>query len=338
LLLTNRAGFRTLAFPVAEPVVFTVSGALNRGETNVFQVDVPTNMPGWRLVLTASGTADPDIYLRVGAIPTAAQYTQRSINRPVDTIFLSDTEATNQTYFITVVLPASDLGVASYTLSTELSAVIPLAWDPGTNAAGTLVYTNQSLLGGDHFFRMTAQDAALGVWRTRLHVLSNEADLFLRRGNLPTVTTYDYSSTRLGDDGVALVQGGQFASNDVWYVLVYAPPGAQWLLYSGNAYVATLPTPGLDESGGTNLVVEPEGMNFYRTVMGTNIIAWRLGLNGLTNAVLVRTNKLAHPYSAAYYNWNQPGQMLLVPSYHYSDILSDFHFSSSFIRRFRWDW
>jgi hypothetical protein len=28
----------------------------------------------------------------------------------------------------------------------------------------------------------------------------------------------------------------------------------------------------------------------------------------------------------------------LFSTYHYSDILSDFHFFSSFKRRFRWDW
>jgi hypothetical protein len=31
-------------------------------------------------------------------------------------------------------------------------------------------------------------------------------------------------------------------------------------------------------------------------------------------------------------------QKLGMSTYHYSDILSDFHFFSSFIRRFRWDW
>jgi hypothetical protein len=31
-------------------------------------------------------------------------------------------------------------------------------------------------------------------------------------------------------------------------------------------------------------------------------------------------------------------RLTALVAYHYSDVLSDFHFFSSFIRRFRWDW
>jgi hypothetical protein len=320
VLLTNVVGLRSTTYPVTKPVLFSVSGSLGRGEANVFQVDVPTNLPGWRLVLTSSGTAEPDLYARGGAQPTATVYTKRSIDRAVDTLFFDKGEATNATWFVSVTFPALEAGNATYTLNTEIATVVPLSWDPGTNAEGTFVFTNQSLLGGDYFFCLTNQAAALGVWRTRLRALSNEADLFLNKSARPNINpdkpiVYNYASTLLGDDGVALVQTGQYATNDVWYFLVYATPGAQWTLHSGNAYVASLPSPGLDEAGGTNLVVLPEGMNFYRTTTTTNIVAWRLGLGGLTNALLVRTNLLGHPFAPAYYNWNQPGQLLLVPNY-----------------------
>lgn len=315
VLTTNRAELRTAGWPVVKPMIFSVAGTLNAGETNVFQVDVPTDLPGWRLVMSSSGSTDPDIYVRRGAVPTATQYTKRSLNRPLDTAFLDDTEATAQTYFVSVVIPKTDVGNATYSIDTEFSSLVTVAWDPGTNALGSLIYTNQSLLGGDYFLRLNTRDAASGVWRTRLTVASGEADLFVRRRSLPTLTTWDGSSARTGDDGVALAQPGQSAADQEWFLMVYAAPGSRWSLFSGNAFVATLPPPGPDHRGGTNLTVAPEGMNFYRTVLGADILAWRLGLEGLTNSVLVRKTKAAHPFGTSTYDWLAPGQMLLVPHY-----------------------
>lgn len=327
-LITNRSDARLGAMPIFKPVVFSVSGTLSSGASNIFQIDIPANLPGWRLVLTSSG-ADPNIALQRGTIP-GTSYLKQSVNRAVDTLFLDGNEATSHTYFVAITLPKTATGSASYTLSTELSAIVPLAWESGATAAGSSVFTNQSLLGGDYFFTLTTSNANSGLWRTWLNLVSGEASLFLRRSSLPVPPNYpapaicDLFSMQPGSDGVAMIQGAayatnqwgnQFATNQLWYVMVIADPGSQWSLRSGNAYITPLPSPAADNRGGTNLTIGPEGMNFYRTTIGTNTIAWRLGLSGATNSLLVHKDTAAHPYSTATYEWLHPGQIILTPPY-----------------------
>ena len=175
-------------------------------------------------------------------------------------------------------------------------------------------------MGGDYFFRITKENANWGAWRTRLDVPSGEADLFLRLTNLLTPTPYDYSSTQPGSDGLVLLTNQpvtvpSYKAGQVWYVMVTATPGAQWSIYSGNLFITPLPSPAADASGGTNTVFAPEGMNFYRLTVNSNTIAWRLGLAGLTNNLLVHQGAPAFTNSASYYDWKQAGQLLLVPPY-----------------------
>src|SRR5262249_32019807 len=69
-LTTNRSDVRLFSMPVIKPLEFSVTGALSAGVAHYFQIDVPTNLVGWRLVLSSIGTADPDIYIQRGSRPT----------------------------------------------------------------------------------------------------------------------------------------------------------------------------------------------------------------------------------------------------------------------------
>jgi len=317
-LTTNRPDARLATMPVTKRIEFSVTGVLAAGQTHYFRFDVPTNLPGWRIVLTGSpANPDPDLYIQRGALPTLPSYLKRSLGRPVDTLFLDSPEATNATYFVSVLIPGTDSGSATYTLSAEIAPVVTLVWEPGTTATPATVYTNRSLLGGDYFFKITTQSADSGVWRTRLDVQSGEADLWLLKTSslLTPVTRFDYGSTNTGSDGLALVQPDQNQSGQQWYAMVTANPGDQWSIYSGNLFVTPLPAPSTDNHGGTNTSIAPEGMNFYRTTIGSSTLAWRLGLGGLTNNLYVRQTNAAHSYSITYYDWKQAGQTLLVPPY-----------------------
>jgi hypothetical protein len=317
-LTTNRADARLASMPILKPLAFSVSGTVAAGGAQYFQVDVPTNLPGWRLVLTSSGTADADLYIQRGALPSQTSFLKRSTGRAIDTVFLDSPEATNATYFISVLVPGT-VGSATYTLGAEIAPVVTLNWEPGTTPSAVTAYTNQSALGGDYFFKITTVNPNWGAWRTRLDVQSGEADLFLRLTNLPTPTVYDYSSTQPGSDGLVLLTNQPvtvpFKAGQVWYAMVTATPGAQWSIYSGNLFITPLPSPAADTSGGTNTVFAPEGMNFYRLTINSNTIAWRLGLGGLTNNVFVHTNAPAFTSSTSYYEWKQSGQILIVPPY-----------------------
>jgi hypothetical protein len=313
-LSTNRTDARQATMPILKPLAFLTSGNVAAGGAQYFQVDVPTNLPGWRIVLTSSGTADADLYIQRGALPSQTSYLKRSTTRAIDTLFLDSPEATNATYFISVLVPATDVGSATYTLGAEILPVMTLNWEPGTTPSAVAAYTNPSTLGGDYFFKVTTLAANWGAWRTRLDVQSGEADLFLRLTDLPTPTVYSYASTQPSSDGLVLLTN-QFVANQVWYAMVTATPGAQWSIYSGNLFITPLPAPAADASGGTNTVFAAEGMNFYRLTINSNTIAWRLGLAGLTNTIFVNQGAPAFTNSATYYDWKQAAQLLVVPPY-----------------------
>ena len=204
-LTTNRADARLASMPILKPLAFSATGTVLAGGAQYFQIDVPTNLPGWRLVLTSSGTADADLYIQRGALPTQTSYLKRSTGRVIDTVFLDSPDAINGTYFISVLVPGTDVGSATYTLGAEIAPVVTLNWEPGTTPAAVTAFTNQSVLGGDYFFKVTTLNAAWGAWRTRLDVQSGEADLFLRQTNLPTADALRlrFDATRLRRFGAA---------------------------------------------------------------------------------------------------------------------------------------
>src|SRR5688572_8970258 len=323
VMTTDRQDLRSVAYPVLKPHVFTTTGTLTNnlinGTWNYFQVDVPTNLPGWRIVLsTNSGSvSNPDLFVRRGQLPTQSSFDEGSQNQALDTLTLTDSESTNFTYFIGVYLPPTAAGLANYTLSTELGYITQLTWDPGTNHPGSRVHTNTSLTGGDYYFRITTQTPNVGAWRTALYVDSGEADVSIRQGTFSEVySQYNFrQSARIGSDGWVL-HSFEFAAAQNWYLVVRASPGAQWRLFSGDVFVQNLGTLAADASSGSGPVpMGAEGMRFFRTTTPVNTQAWRLWLNGANNQLLVRDTVVPHPRSTSYYDWQAFGQMLLVPTY-----------------------
>ncbi|MBC8094913.1 MAG: LamG domain-containing protein [Akkermansiaceae bacterium] len=321
VLTTNRTDLRTAGYPVLKPLAFTTTGTLTnpvgQGAFHYFQVDVPTNLPGWRIVLSSTNAA-ADLYVRRGLLPTTGSYDKASTGLPVDTVIFSDVEATTNTYFIGVYLPAGAATNTVYTLTTEVGWLTALTWDPGTTDGGTQVYTNVSASGGDYYFKITAQNTANGAWRTALKVTSGEADVYLRFGVAAQTNIFNFASLRVGADGFVLAQTAQWTAGQDWYLTVHATPGAQWTLLTGEAYVQQLPALAADASSGTNATIGPEGMRFFKTTITPGTLAWRLNLSGLTNTVMVDNSKapvLSGAAGGGYYDWIGLGQLLLVPNY-----------------------
>src|SRR5665213_1609071 len=320
LLTTNRPDMRSTAYPVSKPLVFSTTGFLtNNGaeDWQYFQVYFPSNLPsGWRVVLSSTNVTTPGLYIRRGQMPTTGNYDKAvAPGQPIDTIIFTSAEATNSTYFIGVYQPSGTASSAHYTLSTELASITTLTWDPGTTDAGTQVFTNDSVTGGDYYFAITTLNTADLVWRTALNVSSNEANLYMLQGSLPSTSSYSYSSTRVGSDGFVLAQGPQFAAGQNWYILVHATPGAKWNLVTGEAYVQQLPNLAADASSGTNVTMGAEGIHFFKTTITTNTLAWRLWLNGITNQIYVKQTAAPVPYNTSTYDLTQLGQMHVVPTY-----------------------
>ena len=319
-LTTNRTDLRSAAYPALKPLAFSTTGTLTNGgggHWHYFQVDVPTNLStGWRIVVSATGAGNPDVFVRRNELPTTGTYDKGSISQTIDTITFTDAEATAGTYFIGVFLPAAAPGNTTYTLSTEANYLTTLTWDPGATHTGTQIFTNNSPTGGDYFFKIVTQSSAVGAWRTALNVISGEADVYLRQGAFePNPDSYSRSSTRVGSDGFVL-HSTEYTAAQTWYIAVRATPGAQWRLMTGDVFVQQLGTLAADASSGSGAVpIGPEGIRFFRTTTTVDTLAWRLWLNGATNDILIEKTAVPHPGSSSWYDLHQVRQMLIVPNY-----------------------
>src|SRR6185369_12735146 len=309
---TNVLDLRAATRPATKPMVALIDSLITSNSWQYFRVDVPTNLAGWRVVLYSTNNAiNPDLYLQTNQIPSSTNFLKRSLALNPDTLTFTNQEATPGAYFIGVFLPSTTNQVR-YTLAVEFASTVTLTWDPGTTHLGTQVYTNQSATGGDYYFKVVAQNTALGAWRTALNVISGEAQVYLQKGVLPTSTTATFKSERVGSDGF-VVPASSFLAGEEWFLMVRATPGSQWNLVTGEAFSLDLGTVAINGSSGSgDLPVGAEGMRFFKTTTTANMVAWRLWLNGLTNSILVKKASLP---VAATADLSQNGQMLVVPPY-----------------------
>jgi uncharacterized repeat protein (TIGR02543 family) len=236
---------------------------------------------------------------------------------------------TNWTLAAGVVLPPLNSGIsyqitatatdekfnAANTAVTVSKPIETLTWDPGTTHEGTQLKNSPHLLGGPFIYKITTLSTVSGIWRTALNVISNEADVYVRYNATPTTGSYSYRSILTGSDGFCLAQGQQFSAAQDWYYLLNTTAGAQWNLVSGDAFVQQLPPLAADGSSGTNSIMGAEGTRFFKTTITSNTLAWRLGLNGLPNTMMVRKTSAPNPFNTATYDLLQPAQMLVVPTY-----------------------
>jgi hypothetical protein len=305
---TNVAGIRSAANPATKSLAATNQGAPATGTWHYYRVEVPTNMPGWRVILTSTNTS-PDLYIQREALPTTTAFLRRSQAATNDDIAFAASELPAGAYFIGVHQVS---GSGSYTLRTELIQFTTINWDSGTTHQGTQVYTPGSTNAGDYYFKIITQNTSVGAWRTALNVSTGEANIYLSKGTPPTPGNNQFKSERVGSDGFVIANTA-FNAGEEWYYLVRAEAGAQWNLVSGEPFVADLgvvATNGASSSG--NLTMGAEGMRFFQTVLPGNAAAWRLWLNGLTNAVLVKKTGVPLVGNT---DLSQPGQMLVVPNY-----------------------
>ncbi len=314
MVASNSPNLRTASTPVSKRSAMNATGSLDVGGWHYFKVDLPAGTPGWRVVLSHTGTGDPDLFIRRGSLPTQFDADKASQGQSIDTLIFSDAETAAGTYFVGVRLPDSAPGNATYTLSAELGYLTELTWDPGLTHEGTMVHTNRSPTGGDYYFKIKPNAPAVGVWRTALNVRSGEAHLYMARGAFPSPSSFQYKSDRPGSDGFVLAST-QFGPAEDWYILVTVSPAADWILLSGDVYVQELGTIAADASSGSGPVaVGPEGVRYFKTTTPANLPAWRLWLNGAGQDLLVKKAGAPHMETASY-DLKQTGQMLVVPDY-----------------------
>jgi hypothetical protein len=207
---------------------------------------------------------------------------------------------------------------------------LDLAWDLGGTDTGSQVATQPATAAGSYYFRINTKSAE--VWRTRLNVTSGEANLYLRRGQIPVIGGPGVRASEAeGGDGLVLGPS-EFAPGENWYIQVEATAASNtWSLVTGAPFVQDLGSlPFTDfngdgsytigessQNGGVSLqLMPPEGVVFYKVTLPLNVPAWSLWLNGGNQLIGVRKSKVPVLFSTAVVaDRKQNGSMLLVPPY-----------------------
>jgi len=310
-VFSNVPNIRSVSRPATKPLISTNAGSLTAGSWDYYRIEIPTNnYSGWRVLVSSTNGAGPDLYIQRNVLPSTTAFDKRSLAATNDVVALADAELSPGAYFVGVYQPS---GSANYTLRSEFITITALTWDPGLTHAGTQVYTHPNTNGGDFYFKVTVQNTALGAWRTALNVTSGDANVYLAKGTPPAPNGNLYKSERTNSSDGFVVPASAFSAGEDWYYLVQAAPGSQWNLVTGEPFVTDLGVVAADaSSGSSNVVMGAEGMRFFKTTVPVDSPAWRLYLNGLTNSLLVKKGGVPVPGAT---DLSQNGQMLVVPPY-----------------------
>ncbi len=308
---TNRTDLRSPSTPVTKPLNTQFSSLIQGGSNQFFRVQFPTNTM-WRISLDSTNASGPDLYVQRDQTPTPSSYLKKASGGTNDSIAFNSVEGLAGVYYIGVFGASAPTDGTEYTLRVAPVIPIILSWDPGTEDTGTLGYTNLSGIAGDYYFKIVTANPSAGAWRTALRLLgTNDANVYLSKGTLPTPALADFKSERQGADGMVLGLTTQFLPSEDWYILVRAKANAPFALVSGAPFVTDLGTVAADGSSGSGpMQIGPEGIRFFRTSTTADMLAWRLYLDGGTNPILVRRSTV--PLENAK-EQSQFGQMLMVP-------------------------
>lgn len=319
----NRSDMRSADRPVSKPLGANVTTTLMNGEWQYFRVEPKTNLM-WRATINDCASASPDLYIQKSKVPTQSSFRDRSLNQTNDILNINGAGPDGSSYYYVGVYGSGgpSRGAA---FALKLEPVVPkdLSWDPGETHAGTHGFTNLNPAAGDHYFRIRTGNPSLGAWRTALKLHNtNDAALYLAKGRLPSPADADFKLDRGGSKGLVLAVSIQFLPSQEWYIMVRGKEGAQWTLVSGDPYVENLGLVAKDSTSSSDDVeIGPEGIRFFSASAPTDMLAWRLWLNGATNMIFLKTNRVplppmtGNPSFAGSFEAFQGSQMLVVPPY-----------------------
>ncbi len=224
----------------------------------------------------------------------------------------------------------SSLFLASALVAQTSESPLDMTWDLGATDTGEQVATQPANAPGSYYFRINTKSAE--VWRTRLNVTSGEANLYLRKGQIPVIGEAGVRASEAeGSDGLVLGPA-EFAPGENWFIMVVATgPSNTWALVTGAPYVQDLGSlPFTDsngdgsytigepsQNGGVALqLMPPEGVVFYKMTLPPNVPAWSLWLNGGNQLMGVRKSKVPVLFTTSVVaDRRQNGSLLLVPPY-----------------------
>jgi len=186
-----------------------------------YRIDVPAGQDDLE-ILTTGGTGDVDLYVRRGALPTTTSYDYRPYKvGNEETVAVSSPAA--GTWYIMLRGYADYAGV---TVKATYSAAVTI-----TNLANGVPVTGLSgAAASEQFFKI---DVPAGQLKLEIAMSggTGDADLYVKKGAMPTTSSYDYRPYLIGSEESVTVDNPDAAS---WYIMVRG-----YAAFSGLSLVAT---------------------------------------------------------------------------------------------------
>jgi hypothetical protein len=219
------------------------------GSERLFRFDLPAGQTNL-LIQMSGGTGDADLYVRLKSPPTTTEYDYRPFQAGNNESVAVDAPAAG-TWFVLV------RGYSNYTGLT-----LKASWGDGTALQDEVPVTNLSgALGSEQFFRIevpSGQDAL----EFRMSGGSGNADMYIRKNDKPTTSTYDFRPVDAGNAESIRITGSNLEGT--WYVLIKAAKAYDGVTlvadYSINEVVTTLAN-GVSVSG---ISASTGGQKYYR--------------------------------------------------------------------------
>jgi hypothetical protein len=193
------------------------------GSMEWYVIDVPSGQAGITFRIFG-GTGDCDMYIKQGAKATTTDWDFRGIDSGNDENVSIDSPAAGSWY---VLLKAGNT-YSGVTLEADYWA--PTMADVTPLISGVPVSDIAGSAGGERFFSI---EVPIGVKKFEIKMSggSGDADLYVRKGSLPTTGEYDYRPYLIGNDESVTISD---PSAGTWYIMIrsYQP-------FSGVMLVAT---------------------------------------------------------------------------------------------------
>jgi hypothetical protein len=206
--------------PLLNGVAVTeISGAA--GSEKFYKIDVPAGQDELAIV-TSGGTGDVDLYVRLGALPTTSSYDYRPYKVGNEETVTVPTPMAG-TWYIMLRGYSAYAGVtlrATYTAAVTITALtngVPVAGLGGASSS-------------EKYFSLVVP-----AGQTKLEIVlsggTGDADLYVKKGALPTTSSYDYRPYLFGNNETVTVNS---PAADTWYIMIRG-----YDAYAGVTLVAT---------------------------------------------------------------------------------------------------
>ncbi len=187
-----------------------------------FKIDVPAGQDRLEIAISG-GTGDVDLYVRVGELPTETEWDYRPYLIGNDeTVSIDDPEAGTYYIMLRAYVAYTDVTlVATYEQVAETVKTLKSGFPEVDLAApaGTETFYKIDVPAGQDFLNIAIFDG------------TGDCDLYVRKGALPTTSSYDYRPYLVGNDEMVEVLNPAAAT---WYIMLRASEA-----YTGVTLLAT---------------------------------------------------------------------------------------------------